>query len=57
MVSVYLGYNVSFSFYAQHQLESLRVEDSMLEELKQANPTKSDGELRGVLGLLPVLGR
>ncbi|ADB40269.1 ABC-F family ATP-binding cassette domain-containing protein [Spirosoma linguale] len=45
-----LGYNVSFSFYAQHQLESLRVEDSMLEELKQANPTKSDGELRGVLG-------
>ena len=31
-------------------LESLRVEDSMLEELKQANPTKSEGELRGVLG-------
>ncbi|MBC8153716.1 MAG: ABC-F family ATP-binding cassette domain-containing protein, partial [Bacteroidetes bacterium] len=45
-----LGYNVSFSFYAQHQLESLRVEDSMLDELKQSNPTKSDGELRGVLG-------
>ena len=45
-----LGYNVSFSFYAQHQLESLRLEDSMLDELKGANPTKSDGELRGVLG-------
>ncbi len=45
-----LGYNVSFSFYAQHQLESLRVDDSMLDELKQANPSKSDGELRGVLG-------
>lgn len=45
-----LGHNVSFSFYAQHQLESLRVEDTLLEELKQANPTKSEGELRGVLG-------
>lgn len=45
-----LGHNVSFSFYAQHQLESLNVEDSLLEELKQANPTKSEGELRGVLG-------
>jgi len=45
-----LGHNVSFSFYAQHQLESLNVEDSLLEELKQANPTKTEGELRGVLG-------
>ncbi|GAB3993618.1 ABC-F family ATP-binding cassette domain-containing protein [Spirosoma daeguense] len=45
-----LGHNVSFSFYAQHQLESLSVEDTLLEELKQANPTKSEGELRGVLG-------
>ena len=45
-----LGYNVSFSFYAQHQLESLSVEDTLLEELKHANPNKSEGELRGVLG-------
>ncbi|CCH55886.1 ABC transporter related protein [Fibrisoma limi BUZ 3] len=45
-----LGHNVSFSFYAQHQLESLNIEDNMLEELKHANPTKSEGELRGVLG-------
>ena len=45
-----LGHNVSFSFYAQHQLESLSVEDTLLEELKHANPTKSEGELRGVLG-------
>jgi ATP-binding cassette, subfamily F, member 3 len=41
---------VSFSFYAQHQLESLNVEDNLLEELKGAAPTKSEGELRGVLG-------
>ncbi|MBN8825835.1 MULTISPECIES: ABC-F family ATP-binding cassette domain-containing protein [unclassified Spirosoma] len=45
-----LGHNVSFSFYAQHQLESLNVEDTLLEELKHANPTKTEGELRGVLG-------
>ena len=45
-----LGHNVSFSFYAQHQLESLNVEDNMLEELKSANPTKSESELRTVLG-------
>lgn len=45
-----LGHNVSFSFYAQHQLESLGVDDTLLEELKHANPTKTEGELRGVLG-------
>jgi len=45
-----LGHNVLFSFYAQHQLESLNVEDTLLEELKHANPTKTEGELRGVLG-------
>ena len=45
-----LGHNVSFSFFAQHQLESLNVNDNMLEELKSANPNKGEGELRGVLG-------
>jgi ATP-binding cassette subfamily F protein 3 len=45
-----LGHNVSFSFYAQHQLESLSVDDTLLDELKHANPTKTEGELRGVLG-------
>ncbi|MBD2753096.1 ABC-F family ATP-binding cassette domain-containing protein [Spirosoma validum] len=45
-----LGHNVSFSFYAQHQLESLSVDDTLLEELKHANPNKTEGELRGVLG-------
>ncbi|CCG98368.1 ABC transporter related protein [Fibrella aestuarina BUZ 2] len=45
-----LGHNVSFSFYAQHQLESLNVDDTLLDELKHANPNKTEGELRGVLG-------
>ncbi len=45
-----LGHNVSFSFFAQHQLEALNVEDTLVGELKSAAPTKSEGELRGVLG-------
>lgn len=45
-----LGHNVNFSFYAQHQLESLHLEESMLEELKYADSNKSETELRSVLG-------
>ncbi|GAB3168115.1 ABC-F family ATP-binding cassette domain-containing protein [Telluribacter humicola] len=45
-----LGHNVSFTFYAQHQLESLNVEHNLIEELKYANPTKTETELRTVLG-------
>lgn len=45
-----LGHNVNFSFYAQHQLESLHINESMLEELKYADPSKSETELRSVLG-------
>jgi ATP-binding cassette subfamily F protein 3 len=45
-----LGYNVIQAFFAQHQLESLHVENEILEELKQAGSGKSEQELRGVLG-------
>ena len=45
-----LGYNVNMAFYAQHQLESLHVENEILEELKQAGSEKTELELRGVLG-------
>ena len=44
------GHNVKFSFYAQHQLESLRVNHEIIEELKYADPSKSEGELRTILG-------
>ena len=44
------GYNVITGFYAQHQLESLHVENEILEELKQAGSGKTDLELRNVLG-------
>lgn len=45
-----LGYNVNFSFFAQHQLESLKVDNEIFEELKQAGSGKTDTELRSVLG-------
>ncbi|MFZ6010962.1 MAG: ribosomal protection-like ABC-F family protein [Bacteroidota bacterium] len=45
-----LGYNVIKAFYAQHQLESLHVENEILEELKQAGSGKTEQELRNVLG-------
>lgn len=45
-----LGHNVTFTFYAQHQLESLNIDHNLLEELKYANPTKTETELRTVLG-------
>lgn len=45
-----LGHNVNFSFYAQHQLESLHLEENLVEELKYADGSKSETELRSVLG-------
>lgn len=45
-----IGFNVIQAFYAQHQLESLNVENEILEELKQAGSGKSEQELRNVLG-------
>ncbi|MBT1697819.1 ATP-binding cassette domain-containing protein [Fulvivirgaceae bacterium PWU4] len=45
-----MGYNVIRAFYAQHQLESLNVENEIIEELKQAGSGKTEQELRNVLG-------
>jgi ATP-binding cassette subfamily F protein 3 len=45
-----MGYNVIPAFYAQHQLESLQVDNEILEEMKQAGSGKTEQELRGVLG-------
>ncbi|VAW28461.1 Bis-ABC ATPase YheS [hydrothermal vent metagenome] len=44
------GFNVITAFYAQHQLEALGVNNEILDELKQAGSTKTEQELRGVLG-------
>jgi ATP-binding cassette subfamily F protein 3 len=45
-----LGYNVNFSVFAQHQLEALNINNTMLEELKQAGSEKTEAELRTILG-------
>jgi ATP-binding cassette, subfamily F, member 3 len=45
-----IGYNVIYGFFAQHQLESLHVESEILDELKQAGSSKTEQELRNVLG-------
>ncbi|MEY4629164.1 MAG: hypothetical protein RLZZ595_1490 [Bacteroidota bacterium] len=44
------GHNVDESFYAQHQLEHLRLDNNILEELQTAGSKKTDMELRTVLG-------
>jgi ATP-binding cassette subfamily F protein 3 len=45
-----MGYNVIQAFFTQHQLESLHLENEILEEMKQAGSGKTEQELRGVLG-------
>lgn len=48
--SVEIGYNVRDAFYAQHQLESLDLDNEILTELKQAGSNKTETELRTILG-------
>ena len=45
-----LGHNVIMSFYAQHQLESLTLDNEILQELSEAGSKRNDMELRSVLG-------
>ncbi len=44
------GHNVKESFYAQHQLEALNMNNDILEEMKDAQSGKNDLELRALLG-------
>ncbi|WP_339704005.1 ABC-F family ATP-binding cassette domain-containing protein [Algoriphagus aquimarinus] len=44
------GYNVNKSFFAQHQLEALTLDNEIIQEMAQAGSAKSEMELRGVLG-------
>ncbi|WP_018473297.1 ABC-F family ATP-binding cassette domain-containing protein [Echinicola pacifica] len=44
------GYNVIKSFFAQHQLEALNVNNEILQEMVQAGSDKTETELRNVLG-------
>ena len=44
------GHNIDESFYAQHQLEALNMNNNVLEEMKDARSGKTDLELRSLLG-------
>src|SRR5215207_8528683 len=44
------GHNVEESFYAQHQLESLNLNNTILDEMKECGSQMNDLELRGLLG-------
>ena len=47
---VEIGYNVLQAFYAQHQIESLNIENEILDELKQSGSSKTEQEIRTLLG-------
>ncbi|WP_026945043.1 ABC-F family ATP-binding cassette domain-containing protein [Algoriphagus marincola] len=44
------GHNVIKSFYAQHQLEALTLDNEIIQEMVQAGSNKTETELRNVLG-------
>ncbi|HEY9197340.1 MAG TPA: ABC-F family ATP-binding cassette domain-containing protein [Mucilaginibacter sp.] len=44
------GHNVTTTFFAQHQLESLHLENQILQELQSFAPKHTDTELRTILG-------
>lgn len=44
------GHNVSQTFFAQHQLEALHLENSILQELQTFAPKHTETELRSILG-------
>ncbi len=44
------GHNVEESFYAQHQLEALNIQDNILDEMKNCGSKKTEQELRTLLG-------
>lgn len=44
------GHNVEESFYAQHQLEALNLNNTILDEMKECGSQKTELELRALLG-------
>jgi ATP-binding cassette subfamily F protein 3 len=44
------GHNVEEAFYAQHQLEALNINNTILDEMKEAGSKKTELELRTLLG-------
>ncbi len=50
------GHNVNQAFYAQHQLESLNIENEILDELRLYAGMRTDNELRTLLGCFLFAG-
>src|SRR5690606_2701945 len=50
------GYNLEKTFYAQHQLESLNVQNEILDELSSMGSGKLENELRTILGCFLFTG-
>ncbi len=50
------GYNVIPSFYAQHQLEALSIENEILEEMKQTGVERTEAQFRNILGCFLFAG-
>jgi len=50
------GHNVSQTFFAQHQLEALHLENSILQELVAFAPKHTETELRSILGCFLFTG-
>lgn len=48
--SITPGHNIEISFYAQHQLEALQMNDDIMEELKMSGSGKTEQELRELMG-------
>lgn len=51
-----IGHNVSQTFFAQHQLEALHLENSILEEMQAYAPKHTETELRSILGCFLFTG-
>jgi ATP-binding cassette subfamily F protein 3 len=45
-----LGHNVRMTYYAQHQIEALNLDVDLLTELRQTGTTRTEVELRTILG-------
>ncbi|KGE16146.1 ABC-F family ATP-binding cassette domain-containing protein [Sphingobacterium deserti] len=50
------GHNVSQTFFAQHQLEALHLENNLLQELVAFAPKHTETELRSILGCFLFTG-
>lgn len=50
------GYNIDLTFYAQHQLESLHLDNDILSELQSVSTDRTESELRNILGCFLFAG-